>query len=471
MNASAAAAARQEDDRWAARRRWSRAAIVYVVMLILSIFFLGPLLFAAISSVKTDPLEYPPQLFAPQLAPANWGAAAKLGRQGADAPFWGGFAPGAEVIFTITYFVPEGLEAQAPTVVVPRRRPGGGLGAVQRITYAADFAQVGPVTEVDRSPGDMTVKDELTAGEYVTYRALITYPGSGPVVDRLPLDVEAPSRQQIFVRSTLPPTRLERRGLVASYNALTPGSLGYLLGNYRRVFTEAKSVTTGQSLFLKWTWNTFVYAFFRVIITLLIATTAGYALARLNFPGRNLVFLMVLFAQMVPVQVLFISNYLVLRDGVFGLWPALGLGTLLNSLPGVLFVTALNAGSVFIMKQFFESIPREVEESAMIDGAGYWGRFSRVVLPMARPALGALIILSFQGAWNDFFWPLVVLTTPEDIKTLPIGLLTFRNVYGETGDWGLILSGAIMSAIPIIILFVVFQRYFLEGVSYGGSKE
>jgi multiple sugar transport system permease protein len=131
----------------------------------------------------------------------------------------------------------------------------------------------------------------------------------------------------------------------------------------------------------------------------------------------------------------------------------------------------VGAGAVFIMKQFFESIPREIEEAAMIDGTNQWQRFSRVVLPMARPALGALTILTFQGAWNDFFWPLVVLTTPEDIKTLPIGLLTFRNVYGTTGDWGLILAGAVMSALPIIVLFVVFQRYFLEGVSYGGSKE
>lgn len=462
---------RHDDERWAARRRWSRAALAYLLMLVLSIFFLGPLLFAALSSVKNDPLAYPPQLLAPQLSPANWAAGARLGRQGADAPFWGGFAPGARVEFDLTYFVPEGLEAAAPTAVVPRRRPGGGLGAVQRITYAADYAELGPVVEVAREPGRRRVGEELVAGEHVTYRVTVTYPGEGPPIDRLPLDVEAPSRQQQFVSSTLPPTRLERRGLVASYEAITPGSLGYLLNNYRRVFNEARSVTTGQSLFLRWTWNTFVYAFFRVLLTLAVATMAGYALARLRFPGRNLVFLLVLFAQMVPTQVLFISNYLVLRDGIWGLWPALGLGTLLNSLPGLLFVTALSAGPVFIMKQFYESIPREVEESAMIDGAGHWGRFWRVVLPMARPALGALIILSFQSAWNDFFWPLVVLTTPEDIKTLPIGLLTFRNVYGNTGDWGLILAGAIMSAVPVIVLFVVFQRYFMEGVSFGGSKE
>jgi multiple sugar transport system permease protein len=112
-----------------------------------------------------------------------------------------------------------------------------------------------------------------------------------------------------------------------------------------------------------------------------------------------------------------------------------------------------------------------VEEAAMIDGTNQWQRYSRVVLPMARPALGAVTILTFQGAWNDFFWPFVVLTSPEDIKTLPIGLLSFRQTYGAAGDWGLILSGAVLSAVPIVIIFVVFQRYFIEGVSFGGSKE
>jgi multiple sugar transport system permease protein len=204
---------------------------------------------------------------------------------------------------------------------------------------------------------------------------------------------------------------------------------------------------------------------------------AGYALARLRFRGRGTIFLLVLFAQMIPLQVLFISNYLVLRDGLisvngFALSTLWGQpGGMLNSLTGLVFVTALNAGAVFIMKQFFESIPREVEEAAMIDGASHWRRYWSVVLPMARPALGALTILTFQGAWNDFFWPFIVLTSPEQIKTLPIGLLSFRYTYGAIGDWGLILAGAVMSAIPVIILFVVFQRYFLEGVSFGGGKE
>lgn len=454
-----------------ARRRWARAGLSYVVMLLFSLLFLGPLLFAALSSIKTDPLEYPPSLGSPQLSPANWFTAARLGREGASSSWWGGFAPGAVVEFSVTYFAPAGVEAVPPTFTVPRRRPGGGLGAVQAIEFAADHATLSEPTETARMSGAFEVRGEQVEGEFVTYQVTVRYDGDGPTVDRLPLDVLAPSRDQLFVTSTLPPTRMERLGLVASFNSITPGALGYVLGNYSRVFKEARSITTGQSLFLRWVGNTFVYAFFRVLITLAIATLAGYALARIVFAGRSFIFLLVLFAQMIPTQVLFISNYIVLRDGVWGLSNLWGQATLLNSLTGLLFVTALNAGPVFIMKQFFETIPREVEESAMIDGAGHWTRFVRVVFPMARPALGALIILSFQGAWNDFFWPLVILTTPEDIKTLPIGLLTFRNVYGNTGDWGLILAGAIMSAIPMIILFVVFQRYFMEGVSYGGGKE
>lgn len=458
-------------ERWEARRRWARAGIVYVAMLLFSLLFLGPLLFATLSSLKTDPLEYPPTLAIPQLSPANWAAAARLGRAGAGAPMWGGFAPGADVPFDLTYFVPAGTEPAAPTVTVPRRRPGGGLGAVQAIEYAADHASVTAAEEVDREPGTWTVRGESVEGSFVTYRVRIRYPGGGPTINRLPIDAEAPSRTQAFVRSTLPPTRLERLGLVASYNNIAPGALGYTFNNYRRVFDEARSVTTGRSLFLSWTANSFFIAIAKVLTTLLFASMAGYALARLRFAGRGLIFLLILFAQMIPGQVIFISNYLVLRDGIFGFARLWGQTTLLNSLAGVILSGLVGAGAVFIMKQFFESIPREVEEAAMIDGTSQWQRFSRVVLPMARPALGALTILTFQGAWNDFFWPLVVLTTPEDIKTLPIGLLTFRNVYGATGDWGLILAGAVMSALPIIVLFVVFQRYFLEGVSYGGTKE
>lgn len=465
-------ASQQSFEQWQARRRWARAGIVYTVMLAFAILFMGPILFATISSLKVDPLEYPPTLNIPQLYPKNWSAASRLGVAGSGNPFLGGFAPGANVPFEITYFVPADRLADAvpPTVEVARRKPGGGYGAVLEIEYAADYAEVSPITEVSRREGSFSVRGENTPGTFITYGFNVTYPGEGPKVDRLPLDITAKGGMY-YAGSTLTASRLERRGIVASFDNATPGFLGYTFRNFVRVFNEAKSVSTGRSLFANWITNSFIFAFFRIIVTLAISSMAGYALARLKFPGRNLIFVIVLLAQMIPLQVLFISNYLVLNGGIWGLSRLWGQETLLNSLTGLVFVTALNAGAVFIMKQFFESIPREVEEAAMIDGTNQWQRFSRVVLPMARPALGALTILTFQGAWNDFFWPFIVLTSPDDIKTLPIGMLTFRQLYGAAGDWGMILAGAILSAVPVIIIFVVFQKYFMEGVSYGGGKE
>jgi multiple sugar transport system permease protein len=463
-------------ERWQARRRWARAGLVYTLMLAFAIVFIGPLLFAAVSSLKTDPLEYPPSLDVPQLQPKNWSAAARLGIAGAGDRWFGGFAPGAEIPFEVTYFVPEGQTATTPEFLVPRRRPGAGLGAVLAIDYAADYASVSEVRSLELGPVVRTGPDGDVPGRLVTYGVTIRYDGEGPELERLPLDVTADTGMA-YVESTLTANRLERRGRTASFDHVAPGVLGYALRNYVRTFEEVRSPTTGTSLFLAWTVNSFVFAFYRIIVTLFIASMAGYALARLRFRGREAIFLLVLFAQMVPLQVLFISNYLVLRDGIFSLG-GFTLSALwgqpngmLNTMTGLVFVTALNAGAVFIMKQFFESIPREVEEAAMIDGASHWRRYWSVVLPMARPALGALTILTFQGAWNDFFWPFIVLTSPETVKTLPIGLLSFRNTYGAVGDWGLILAGAVMSALPVIVLFVVFQRYFLEGVSFGGGKE
>ncbi len=467
-------ASRADFDRWHARRRWARAGLVYLAMLFFAVVLLGPILFAAVSSVKTNPLEYPPTLNVPQLSPANWSAAARLGAAGEGGRWFGGFAPGAEVPFRVTYFVPEGQAAEAPEVAVSRRRSGG-LQAAQQIEFAADYAELSPVEEVSRTPATYPVRDEETAGELVAYEFTVSYPGEGPEVATLPLDITAPVGQ-VYTDATLSPSRLERRGRVASFDNVTPGALGYVFRNYVRVFDEVKSVTTGESLFWAWTRNSFLIGLIRVASTLLLASMAGYALARLTFPGRNLIFFAILFSMMIPGQVTFISNYLVLRDGIFGFTQLFGVQTLLNSIWAVIVGGAsgsalVAAGMVFLMKQFFESIPREVEEAAMIDGANHWRRYWNVVLPMARPALGAVSILTFQGAWNEFFWPFIVLTTPEDIKTLPIGLLSFRQIYGTTGDWGLILAGAILSALPIIILFIVFQRYFLEGVSYGGGKE
>ncbi|MEW6047210.1 MAG: carbohydrate ABC transporter permease, partial [Bacillota bacterium] len=379
--------------------------------------------------------------------------------------WFGRFVPGAVVPFEVTYEVPQQLAARdlaLPKVQVPRRVPGAGAGAVRISPFAADFAEVSPVELVSRKAG-------ADGTEIVTYRFTVRHAG-GEAVERLPVDVEVPKGYR-FVGATLWPNRIERLGRVQSWNSITPGVIPYVFYNYTRVFRENYSRTTGRNLFLTWIGNSLFVSTVKVLTTLVFSSTAGYALARLRFAGRHFIFVAMLFSMMVPSQVTFISNYLVLRDGIFGLSKLWRMPTLLNTFTGLILSGLVGASAVFIMKQFFESLPKELEESARIDGASPAVAFRRVILPLARPALGAVTILTFQGAWNDFFWPLVVLTSPQDKFTLMVGLSTFRRAYGAVAfDWGPLLAGAIVAALPVVILFVVFQRYFVEGISFTGLK-
>ncbi|MFN4232757.1 carbohydrate ABC transporter permease [Thermus sp.] len=447
-------------------RFWIRLAWVYGLLLAFGVFFIGPFVMGFLASLKANPLEWPFTLRFAQVNLKNWAAAWRLGREGAGNPWLGGMAPGRSLEIDVAYFSPGG---QKPDVlaVIPRRRPGAGMGAVFEGHYAADFVRLeGPELVEVRST---TLGDQ--EGAVFRYRLRLVYAaGEGPFLERVPLDLETP-RGVVLVEATLDPTRLERRGRVASWDNIAPGLLGYVFHNYVRAFRETRSLETGQSLFLRWTLNSFLLASVKVMTTLVFASMAGYALARLRFPGKQALFFFMLFSMMVPAQVTFISNYLVLRDGIFGLSKLFGVDTLLNTYTGLVLSGLVGAGAVFVMKQFFESIPREVEEAALIDGATPVQILFRIVLPMSTPALGALAILTFQGAWNEFFWPFVVLTSPREIYTLPIGLLSFRNAYGQVGDWGLILAGGFFSMIPVLILFIVFQRYFVEGPSLGALKE
>ncbi len=452
--ATDAARLRKLDERHLARQRWARAGWVYGTMLALAVFFIGPFYVAFLGSLKDNPLEWPFRYSFAQTQPKNWLAAWRLGQLGAGNPWTGGFAPGAGVPFQVSYFLAEGQEPEAPQVSVPRRRAGAGLGAIFEEVQAAEYAQVSPVEELSRRPAVL----EGQAGQIVTYGFTVRYVGEGPRVPRLPLDIEAPRGQQYY-GATLDPNRLERRGRVASWDSLTPGLFGYVFRNYLRVFNEARDPNTGASFFLRWTANTFFVSLAVVLTTLLFASLGGYALARMYLPGKQYLFAFIVFTMTVPSQATFISNYLVLRD--------LGL---LGNLWGMVVWSAVGAGAVFIMKQFFESIPREIEEAALIDGATPVTTFFRIILPLATPALGALTILTFQGMWNEFFKAAVVLSGQQANYTLPLGLSFFRSAYGVAGDWGLMLASAFLSMIPIIVLFVVFQRYFVEGVSTSALK-
>ncbi|MFF7982742.1 carbohydrate ABC transporter permease [Streptomyces sp. NPDC007901] len=212
--------------------------------------------------------------------------------------------------------------------------------------------------------------------------------------------------------------------------------------------------------FLRWLGNS---AFVAVAVTagrVLFDSMAGYALARLRFPGRTLLFGFVLAVLAVPNVALLIPRFLVLNT--FGLF---------DTYTGMILPLMVDAAGIFIMKQFFESIPREVEEAARVDGAGVLRTFWSVVLPMARPALLTLTILSFQGSWNEFTHFLVA-TQSSQYETLTTGLA--RLVSGGLGggtQYPLKLAAALLATLPVAALFFCFQRYFVQGANAGAVKE
>lgn len=444
------------------RQRWANIGAIYLILLLFSILFIGPFLFGVISSIKDNPTEWPPTIKTEQLSPKNWAGAYKIAQQGGAGGFFGELKSGHEVSFQVTYKYPADAKIIPPQVIIPKRLAGTGRAAIDldRV-FAADFVKVKSVEEINR----VLEKDDIL----ISYQITIANP-SQKDFSRVPVDLKVPYKVK-FIKATLTPNRIERLGMVQSWNNLVSGVIPYVFNNYVRAFTENYSRSTGRSLFLTWIFNSFFLAVIRVMTTLLFASMAGYALARLKFFGRNFLFIFILFSMMIPGQVTFISNYLVLRDGIFGFTRLFGVDSLLNTFSGLIISGLVGASAVFIMKQFFEGLPKELEESARIDGANTYQIFFKIMLPLAKPALGALTILTFQGVWNEFFWPLVVLTSPMDKLTLPVGLLSFKNQYAAAAfDWGPVLAGAIISALPIIILFVVFQRYFVEGISFSGMK-
>ncbi|HZO70826.1 MAG TPA: carbohydrate ABC transporter permease [Ktedonobacteraceae bacterium] len=211
-----------------------------------------------------------------------------------------------------------------------------------------------------------------------------------------------------------------------------------------------------DTAFLRWILNSFIYAAGAAALNVLFSAMAGYALSRLRFPGKNVVFLLTLAVMMVPLPILIIPRFLVANSL-----------HLTNTFFALLLPAMAQPFSVFLMVQFMKGLPRELEESAMIDGASYWRIFSQVILPLVKPAMTAVAILSFQAAWNDFLWPLLVLDS-RDMYTLPLGLYFFeRDHYTQ---YNLLIAGSMFNTIPMLILFFIFQRYFIEGATAGAVK-
>ncbi|WP_100407989.1 carbohydrate ABC transporter permease [Bacillus solitudinis] len=203
--------------------------------------------------------------------------------------------------------------------------------------------------------------------------------------------------------------------------------------------------------------NSFYITIIIVIATLFTASMAAYAFARIKFKGSNALFILFLATMMIPKQVTMIPLYLVMD------W--LGwLDTHLTLIvPGALF----NAFAVFLLRQFVMGVPKELEEAAVMDGAGYFRIYWSVILPLIRPALAAIGIFTFMGAWNNFIDPLIYLNSPSNF-TVPLLLNQFKGLY--TADWSLMMAGTVISIIPVLIVYIIAQKQIIEGIAITGVK-
>jgi ABC-type glycerol-3-phosphate transport system permease component len=208
--------------------------------------------------------------------------------------------------------------------------------------------------------------------------------------------------------------------------------------------------------FDRWLWNSAVIAIISVSLTVAINVVCGYAFAKLRFPGKNILFILILSTLMIPIQVLMVPQFEIVAD--FG-W--------VNSNWGVIIPRAAEAFGIFFARQYFMGIPDELLEAARIDGAREWTIFTRIVLPLAKPLVAVLVIFTFMWRWNEFAWPLIVLNDSTSY-TLPVGMLFLKGQY--TVDQTALMSMSIVSVLPMIAVFLFFQRYFVEGISRTGIK-
>lgn len=224
----------------------------------------------------------------------------------------------------------------------------------------------------------------------------------------------------------------------------------FTLDNYKYIFGRS-------SLFTRWFFNSVIISLIGTAINIFLNTMAGYALARLKFPGRDRIFYALLAIMMIPSQVLLIPNYLILMN--------LGL---LDSFSALILPAAVNIGNIFMMRQFFLSFPKDIEEAAAIDGLGRFQTFFRIVMPLAKPSIATQAVFIFMSFWNEFMKPMLYMTTPSKY-TLTLGLQTFQGQNGGV-RWDQTMAASVITIVPIIILYIVFNKYFLQGIRMDGEK-
>src|SRR5699024_5888635 len=211
--------------------------------------------------------------------------------------------------------------------------------------------------------------------------------------------------------------------------------------NYIRAWTELP--------FLRYLLNSVIVSVVVTLGTLIFSSMAGYAFGRLNFPVRDQLFLLYLDSMMIPVEITVVPNFILMS---FLEWT--------DTYQGIIAPQMFNIFGTFLMRQFFMSLPKELEDSAKIDGCSHFKIYYKIALPLSKPALAALGIFAFMGSWNNFLWPLII-TKSDNLNTIPVSILSYQGQF--TTDWPVLMATAGSAVVPVIIVYLVFQKYFIEG--------
>ena len=226
---------------------------------------------------------------------------------------------------------------------------------------------------------------------------------------------------------------------------------GLTLDNYKNVFQE---IPLSRYFF-----NSLVVAVITTIGQVLFASLAGYAFARMKFPFKNAIFLIVLITMLVPPQVNIIPLFFLMREM-----------HLIDTYQALILPGLFGGFGIFMMRQYFLGLPKDLEESAKIDGCNLFQMFFKIALPLALPTVATLALFTFVTTWNSFMWPLIV-TNSEGMRTLPVGLAIFKGSFREITLWGELLACSVICTIPVIIVFLLGKRYFINDILQGGVKE
>ncbi len=391
------------------------ALLVHLVLLAGGVVMAFPFYWMLATSFKSpqEALQARPIWFPERMKPQNWLKAARLG----DSPLLGGLGPGRSV--ELFFPAPEG---KPPRALVPRT-PGA---------FVDPRAEGTRVEVVYREGGYVVRLTNTTKEAFSLLPLVVLWPKEVPLHPPLPPDA---------LRSQGEAWRLEWVNAV-------PGALGYVFHNY----LEAWRAAPWGRYFL----NSFFTAFTQVAVGLFLASLAAFALARIPFPGKEGVFVLILATMMVPGEVLLIPNYVLLaRLG----W--------LDTYYALIVPWLASVFGTFLLRQFYLSLPQDLFDAARIDGAGYLTQLFRIALPLSLPGLVSYGIFTFLGAYNALLWPLIVTQSPE-MRTVQLGLQAFVSEAGS--DYGALMAASTFVILPVILGYFVAQRQFIQGIARSGLK-